>query len=77
MDIAHRCSSGVNFTGSPKSQIIDGIAKPNGYSSNPAKFKFLMDAATRFIPPLKTEFDRNVFTNLERLEGEFKANQKS
>lgn len=76
MDIAHRCTTGVTFQGSSKSAIIDGIAKPCGYSSNPAKFAYMMDGAAMEIPKFKKEYDRKVYVELIRLADQYKADSK-
>ena len=67
MDIAHRCTRGVNFQGCSKSQIIEGIARPCGYSSDAPKFITLMDAASRFYPRLKADLDQAVAQKLDMI----------
>lgn len=75
-DISHQCSSGVTFHHYNKTEIIEGIAKARGYSTDPAKFAYMMDGAAMEIPKFKKEYDRKVYVELIRLADQFKADSK-
>ena len=83
-DIAHRCASGVTFSGCSKSEIIEMMAKPSGYSANGPKFVKMMDKAAERLPRLKCIFDREVCNMLnaasveavEELEADTKSLSK-
>ena len=74
--IAHLCSSGVTFHQCNKTEIIEGIARANIYSTNPDKFSYMMDGAAMEIPKFKKEYDRKVYVELIRLADQFKADSK-
>ena len=68
--IAHLCSRGVDFSGCSKADVIEGMAKPNGYNSEGLKFVSMMDAMARFLPRLKGEFDETVSKKIRELAKE-------
>ena len=66
--IAHKCSGGVNFAGCTKYDIIESMAKPHGYSTDAAKFVFLMDNAVTGIANLKEEYREKLGRIIQGLE---------
>ena len=76
MDIAHRCTSGVTFQGSSKSAIIEGVARPHGYSAKPEKFVVMMNQAALQLPAIKQECDRKVYQKLNELDSQWEAENK-
>lgn len=68
MKIAHRCTSGVHFTGCSKAGIIEAVAMPNGFTSDAPKFIAMMDEAAKFIPMMKEKFASEVNSRLEAFE---------
>lgn len=84
-DIAHRCASGVTFSGCiSKSEIVEGMAKPSGHSANAPKFVKMMDKAAERLPVLKRALDRDICNMLnaasveavEELEADTKSLSK-
>jgi hypothetical protein len=70
--IAHLCTTGVNYQDCSKSDIIEGVAKPHGYTSDATKFMAMMDAASKFLPRMKAEFYTEVGRRLGQINQEFK-----
>jgi hypothetical protein len=76
MKIAHMCSSGVDFGGSSKSAIIEGIARPHGYTSRADKFVKLMDVAAEIIPNLKSKYQSDLMDKIRKVSDEFTGETK-
>jgi len=56
--IAHKCTSGVTFATSSKSDIIDSIKRTqNGYTKNLKKFIFMMNCASDQVTNIKEEYN--------------------
>ena len=71
--IAHLCARGVDFSGCSKSEVIEGIAVPHGYTSDAPKFIAMMDEAARFLPGMKRELDSKVKSRIAAFEAQSSA----
>lgn len=74
--IANQCSTGVDFTSSPKKDILDWIAQPPpAVTTDPEKFKFMMDAVSKEMPRIKGEFELAVTQEITNAKDRY--NQES
>ena len=74
--IANQCSTGVNFTNSPKKDTLAWIAQPPAsIATDPAKFKFMMDAVSKEMPRLLGEFESAVTQEITNAKDRY--NQES
>lgn len=74
--IAYACMSGIDFTGSNKSDIYECVAKPpSSIKSDPHKFAVMMHAAAALLPSLQQRLNEKLNETLKRIEDEFDARQ--
>lgn len=71
MDIARRCSSGVDWSKCSKSMIYEGIAKPCGHSSKPEKFVYMMGRAEHDLREIHRDHNRQVYQKICEIEAKW------